>query len=764
MPPQGPIFPIPVYEDSGGDSDSVSHGSNAADNMYDDDDNATTPNHAPYAAQIPSHYTTQTMSTPGYPFLSYSQEYVAAHDSTDDDDDDEDGDIDMSDSEGGVPLDHTEGPQIFTSYNHQAPPHNTWSTTSAPDIVTLDPYHPHATIPSYNQYVAAISTIQTPTFPPPSVSHMIPGPGGPSLTPPHIPHANAAPSSAFPLSQFSNYEIPESITYNPAPPPPNDDPASQSPIPIPGQPHMAQMDEDTEESEGPHPPTTSFHANPGNQGPQTPGILGPPNLGLLPFLRIWGQTRLYVPDDRRPRFRAPWPPHVDELETSRVKSIEYDDLAGDQCDVQGIDWAHLGVSRKEARERRLNTYTNFVNIEGSDAFNTDRSDRMLQRSENYFRFRKMDIRKNVRLNHFQLRNILASSSRTRSYYPEARGIRQINPLTGRDELFLDLKDMDGGGLVSTLSATDRVLVAGTFNGEYCIKNLDSSEKRHVEGQLTDDTSGITTHVQVYESRNSSSPHAAFASNDRGFRILDVATQKFVLQTMYNFPVNCTVLSPDKRLRVMVGDHYTAVVTNAETGEVLQELKGHLDFGFSCDWADDGWTVATGSQDMTVKIWDARRWSNANGENTPVCTIRSEMAGVRNLKFSPLGSGKRVLVATEEADFVNVIDARDFWRKQTFDVFGEIGGITFANDGQDLQVLCCDAARGGLLQLERCNLGAETAEVGYDPNFARFRSWKQERDGFDWAPSVEEVVRDARANGTVARRRRRAAMVEPLVPF
>lgn len=389
---------------------------------------------------------------------------------------------------------------------------------------------------------------------------------------------------------------------------------------------------------------------------------------------------------------------------------------------------------------------------------------MLQRSENYFRFRRMHVRKNVRLNHFQLRNILATPSRMRSFYPEARGIRQIDPQTGRDELFLNLKDMDGGGLVSTLSATDRVLVAGTFNGEYCIKNLDSTDKRHVEGQLTDDTSGITTHVQAYESRTSASPHAAFASNDRGFRVLDVATQKFVLQTMYNFPVNCTAMSPDKRLRVMVGDHFTAVVTNAETGEVLQELKGHHDFGFSCDWADDGWTVATGSQDMTVKIWDARRWGNSQGDNIPLCTIRSEMAGVRNLKFSPLGSGKRVLVATEEADFINIIDARDFWCKQTFDVFSEIGGVGFSNDGQDLQVLCCDASRGGLLQLSRCDLGAETAEFGYDPNFAPYRARAQERKGFDWAPTVEDVVRDPRATGTATRRRRRAAMTAPLSPF
>ena len=49
-------------------------------------------------------------------------------------------------------------------------------------------------------------------------------------------------------------------------------------------------------------------------------------------------------------------------------------------------------------------------------------------------------------------------------------------------------------------------------------------------------------------------------------------------------------------------------------------------------------------------------------------IAAEMAGVRKLKFSPLGSGKRVLVAAEPADFVSIIDAATFSSKQTLSFF------------------------------------------------------------------------------------------------
>lgn len=367
-------------------------------------------------------------------------------------------------------------------------------------------------------------------------------------------------------------------------------------------------------------------------------------------------------------------------------------------------------------------------------------ERPVPSTESYYRFQSMHLQKrSVRLSHFQLRHILASSTRSRSFYPEAGGIRQINPLTGRSETAVDLRNMENGGIVSTLAATDRLLVGGTFSGEYCVKNLESSEPGHHAGQITDHPSGITTHIQVYPSRLSGAATAAIASNDRVFRTLDLATQKFVLQAAYNFPVNCSALSPDKRLRVMVGDHRDAVVANAETGEILRELGGHRDFGFACDWADDGRTVATGFQDMTVKIWDARRWCDSSGVSTPVATLRSEMAGVRSLRFSPAGSGKRVLVAAEEADYVNVVDARSFERKQTFDIFGEIGGVDFCDGGRELQVLCCDWLRGGLMRLERCDWGREAGESGY-------RERALPGAGFDWG----EVESETRRRKRVAR--------------
>lgn len=349
----------------------------------------------------------------------------------------------------------------------------------------------------------------------------------------------------------------------------------------------------------------------------------------------------------------------------------------------------------------------------------------------------MNIRKDVCLAHFQLRSVLACPTRTHAYYPTAKGVARMNLASRKSDICMSLRDFPTpGSTVSTVDAGCGVLMCGTFNGDYCIKALDSPDKApYAEGRITSDPTGITNHIKIHTPRRSCGPAAAIASNDHGFRLLDLETQKIVQERMYPFALNCTAVSPDRRLRVVVGDHFNVHITNADTGEVLRELGGHRDYGFACDWSDDGWTVATGFQDMAVKIWDARHWCNSSGKSTPLCTIRTEMAGARSLRFSPLGSGPPVLVAAEEADFVNVIDARTFRYKQEIDVFGEIGGVSFANDGQDLNVLCCDTHRGGLLQLQRCR-GRYGFMRPYDDEALSHRhSWLPDTDT---TPAMHEI--------------------------
>lgn len=386
----------------------------------------------------------------------------------------------------------------------------------------------------------------------------------------------------------------------------------------------------------------------------------------------------------------------------------------------------------------------------------------------------MDIRRDIHLSHFQLRHVFASTSRSRVFYPSIGAVQQFNPVSGHCRPVMRISD-EPASQISTLASGHGVLVAGGFGGEYILRHLNAGESEDTachEGVITSSPSGITNHIDVHLARTSSAPLAAFASNDNVLRVLDINTETWLSQETHDFAPNCTALSPDGRLRVLVGDTLDVVITAAESRlsnnepDIMQRLSGHRDYGFACDWADDGWTIATAFQDKTVKIWDARRFTDSAGNATSVCTIRSEMAGVRSLRFSPVGSGRRVLVAAEEADFVNIIDAQTFRSKQTVDVFGELGGISFENAGQDLMVLCCDRTRGGILQLERCGLGEESGwdsdeeEVGYRSGHHQ----PQHRGGStrDWPRSM--FTEERRFKESASRRRRKAAFDVEVDPF
>lgn len=381
----------------------------------------------------------------------------------------------------------------------------------------------------------------------------------------------------------------------------------------------------------------------------------------------------------------------------------------------------------------------------------------------------MDFDHDINLSHFQLRNLMACPSRDHVFYAGRGQVCHWNPLSGsastRPSIAMDLTNPSfqtahpsGPILISTLTTAHDILVAGGHHGEYGLVNLRAQkDTKHVEGLITDQENSITNHIQVHLSRNSSLPLVTFASNDHGMRILDVNTNKFIMEHTYKQAINCSAISPDQRLRVLVGDTRQVLIVNSETGDVMQSLDGHRDFGFSCDWADDGWTVATGNQDMQVKIWDARKWTNSSGHAQPVATIAADMAGVRNLKFSPVGSGKRVLLAAEPADIIHVIDGESFTSKQTLSFFGEIGGMQFTNDGQDIFVANCDSMRGGLMQFERCDLAAHGLYGLADYEDSRRRNRvRRHGAGYDWMRTDEEVVSHPKARGTEEQRYRKAA--------
>lgn len=271
----------------------------------------------------------------------------------------------------------------------------------------------------------------------------------------------------------------------------------------------------------------------------------------------------------------------------------------------------------------------------------------------------------------------------------------------KSEVIIDLSNGigDGSGAspvrVTTMTARHGVCIAGGFSGEYALKSLHTPlESLPIIGTITMCENGITNHVHAHLGRNSGLPVAVFSSNDNKLRVLDCSRNKFIGEQAFDWAINCSATSPDNRLRVVVGDQKDVVIVDADSGSVLRTLSGHQDYGFACAWSDDGYTIATGNQDKTVRIYDARNFSRS------ITQIGTTIAGARSLRFSDNGCGRRVLVCPEPADYVSIIDAVTWDGMQNIEFFGEIAGVEFSPTGGELFVANSDMCVGGLMEFER----------------------------------------------------------------
>ena len=408
-------------------------------------------------------------------------------------------------------------------------------------------------------------------------------------------------------------------------------------------------------------------------------------------------------------------------------SISIENLDYEKCDYQGIDWTKLGAKRADARNIRNMLYYSYRNI-------TDTEDHLFQEhqdptiklpsSDNSFRFRSFMPRHKSKLAHYQLRHLLAAPTKNAVFFPTTGGVLCTNTTLGTQQCVMDFgKRCHDDGItiatrVSTLVASDGVLVIGGYEGEYAMKSLFSANDGcFASGLLSQDTTSITNHVHTFPSRRSGLPQAVFCSNDSKMRILDCYTDTAVQVHDFDWIVNCSATSPDGRLRLIVGDIAQPFVVDAETGRKIAGLKRHHDYGFACDWSPNGVYMATGSQDGSVQIWDARNWDRPLLEEA----IGTELGCVRSLRFSPIGGGRPVLLMAEPADIVSVVDAVTFATTQQFDFFGEIGGTAFVPDGSSFFVANTDRTLGGLFEFERVQWGG----YGKDDTFTarRLRSLK-----------------------------------------
>ena len=248
--------------------------------------------------------------------------------------------------------------------------------------------------------------------------------------------------------------------------------------------------------------------------------------------------------------------------------------------------------------------------------------------------------------------------------------------------------------ISTMAIKDNLLVAGGLQGELMCKYLNQSGVAF-STKLTADENAITNAVDIFQSPNGSMRVMA-ANNDAQVRVFDTGNFACISRFCFPWSVNNTSVSPDGKLVAVLGDSAECLIADTQSGKVLGNLKGHLDYSFSSAWHPDGRIVATGNQDTTCRLWDIRNLSES------VSVLKGRMGAIRAIRFTSDG---RFMAMAEPADFVHIFDTQcNYAKAQEIDLFGEIAGISFSPDTEALFIGVADRTYGSLLEFNRrrCN--------------------------------------------------------------
>lgn len=421
-------------------------------------------------------------------------------------------------------------------------------------------------------------------------------------------------------------------------------------------------------------------------------------------------------------------------ENSTLPTFNRQDMIASGHDMQGIAWDDYGIDRQQCLCDRATLYS----TSSSERMLVDGESMLDAQHERFYRFQYFNGSKRPKYAHHQLRHVLASVGRD-VYYANASQVMQSSlSLPSAQETVLDLtkSTMTATPIrVTTLAATDSALiVAGGFDGEYAIRNLESLESSHSEGFVTHDRNGLVTHIHTFAHRRSGLPQAAFCANDQHLRLMDLTTEKFTKTLEYDYSLNSAVTSSDGRLRALVGDSSDALITDAESGETLVTLQSHNAHIFSCAWSPDDRFLATGAQDGKIALWDSRNWTR------PLAELPNALSSSRSLHFT---SDSLKLVSAENEDVVSIFDTRGLAdTRQDIRFFGTICGVTLVDGGDEIVVANGDRSVGGLMSFRRTQYDGcgylKTEEGSMDP-VERFRMRASRRRNARGAGIVEELV-------------------------
>ncbi|HEY3139286.1 MAG TPA: hypothetical protein VGL29_24915 [Blastocatellia bacterium] len=159
------------------------------------------------------------------------------------------------------------------------------------------------------------------------------------------------------------------------------------------------------------------------------------------------------------------------------------------------------------------------------------------------------------------------------------------------------------------------------------------------------------------------------------------------------PIKSVAFSPDGRTLASASEDETVKLWDVQSGQELKMLEGHTDSVSSVAFSPNGRMLASASDDWTVKLWDVQ-----SGQELK--TLHRHKAQVVSVAFSPDG---RILASASWDQTVKLWDAQSGQELKTLKGHGDsvVQSVAFSPDGRTLA-----SANGETLKLWDAQSGQE----------------------------------------------------------